>query len=192
MFYDARSLSLGWSCEICIRRTRFRLFSPSDIKKPIIISPFFGFVLFKKMNHLRFRSLICVIHRSLFTLSTICNLKSFRVKTINNHQNIATKAYKGKVKLHFLYSVVYINNKIYTNWEFWQYIVFHITYLSQIYLILSAVSGDKGRTFQIVSPICALKDQLWIVIYFVIYIKSLMDGPIENPSKSVSGLEMRS
>jgi len=30
------------------------------------------------------------------------------------------------------------------------------------------------------------------VIYFVIYIKSLMDGPIENPSKSVSGLERHS
>ena len=148
MFYDAWPLSLDWSCEICIRCTGNRLFSPSDIKKPIIISPFFGFVLFKKMNHLRFRSLICVIHRSLFTLSTICNLKSFRVKTINNYQNIATKAYKGKEKLHFLYSVVYINNKIYTNWEFWQYIVLHITYLSQIYLILSEVSGIRVALFK--------------------------------------------
>jgi len=59
-----------------------------------------------------------VIHRSFFTLSTICDLKSFRVKTINYYQNIATKAYKRKEKLHFLYSVVYINNKTYTDWEF--------------------------------------------------------------------------
>ncbi len=50
-FYDALLISLGGSCDRCIRRATFRLFSPNDIKKPVIIGLFCGFVLFKKMNH---------------------------------------------------------------------------------------------------------------------------------------------
>ena len=52
--------------------------------------------------------------------------------------------------------------------------------------------GYKVRAFQIVPLENALKDQLWIVIYFVIYTKSLMGGPIESPIKCVARLEVRS
>ncbi|HBY13231.1 MAG TPA: hypothetical protein DEG78_08685, partial [Rhodobacteraceae bacterium] len=65
-----------------------------------------------------FMTLICAIRCFVFALSTICDLKNHRVKTINNNQNITTKAYRRKEKLHFLYSVVYINIKTYTDWEF--------------------------------------------------------------------------
>ena len=50
-FYDALLISLGGSCDRCIRRATFRFFFPNDIKKPVIIRLFCGFVLFKKMNH---------------------------------------------------------------------------------------------------------------------------------------------
>jgi hypothetical protein len=82
-------------------------FFPKRYKKAGYYPPFLWFM-----------TLICAIRCFVFALSTICDLKNHRVKTINNNQNITTKAYRRKEKLHFLYSVVYINIKTYTDWEF--------------------------------------------------------------------------